>query len=425
MAKKKVARRPAPQAETDKVQTSADVPAKKPTPPRKPSPLTAPVLRPKTAAPVKDLEVHSLDDMFDNPVAFRFAFIGVGQAGGRMVETFYRCGYQRVVAINTAASDLEDLDDTLVKLDFGYGGAGKDPERAREIAEIEQERIWDALTEGLGRDFDYLIVCAGLGGGTGSGCSPVVVDVARKYAETYGSKNCKVGAVISMPSQNEGPAVCTNAVNSFRDLFDQDPELTPMIIIDNGRISEIYKPSLRDKFPVANQETVNMLHLFNQLAAQKSNIITFDRADFATILNSGLITFSAADLSACDTPGKLNSMIREQMESSVLADVDVSTGSVAGCIFLCGTNVTSTYPDSFFDSGFEMMTRLLEEDSMVHRGVYEIPEEDNLPNALISYTIIGGLQAPVECIEKLSSQGTMKVRGLDVVQFLGLTEVDD
>ena len=35
-------------------------------------------------------------------VAFKFAFIGAGQGGGRLAETFFELGYRRVCAINTA-----------------------------------------------------------------------------------------------------------------------------------------------------------------------------------------------------------------------------------------------------------------------------------------------------------------------------------
>ena len=85
---------------------------------------------PETPDPVNTSEIV---DTFEHPVAFKFAFVGVGQAGGRIARTFQELGYARVCAINTAAADLAELKTfpENTKLDIGeQQGAGKDPEVA-------------------------------------------------------------------------------------------------------------------------------------------------------------------------------------------------------------------------------------------------------------------------------------------------------
>jgi cell division GTPase FtsZ len=77
-------------------------------------------------------------------VAFKFAFIGAGQGGSRIAETFNKFGYRKIAAINTAEQDLNTikLDN---KLCIGDGGAGKDPEKAAEIYKSKEEDVLDFM----------------------------------------------------------------------------------------------------------------------------------------------------------------------------------------------------------------------------------------------------------------------------------------
>ena len=59
--------------------------------------------------------------------AFKFAFIGAGQGGSRIAETFYDFGYRKVAVLNTAQQDLNTIKKVPHKLCIGEGGAGKDP----------------------------------------------------------------------------------------------------------------------------------------------------------------------------------------------------------------------------------------------------------------------------------------------------------
>ena len=65
-------------------------------------------------------------------VAFKFAFIGAGQGGSRIAESFYNLGYRKLSAINTAQQDLNTIK-LENKLCIGDGGAGKDPSKAEKL----------------------------------------------------------------------------------------------------------------------------------------------------------------------------------------------------------------------------------------------------------------------------------------------------
>ncbi len=53
-------------------------------------------------------ETKKIEDEFDG--AFNFAFIGAGQGGGRIAETFHKFGYRRVCALNTSPPRFEYLE---------------------------------------------------------------------------------------------------------------------------------------------------------------------------------------------------------------------------------------------------------------------------------------------------------------------------
>ena len=62
----------------------------------------------------------------------RYAWLGSGQCGGRLVKSFYDLGYKKVLAMNTAYHDLDMLEIPVgqkLLMDIGELGAGKDIER--------------------------------------------------------------------------------------------------------------------------------------------------------------------------------------------------------------------------------------------------------------------------------------------------------
>jgi cell division protein FtsZ len=111
----------------------------------------------------------------DNPTIIKV--IGVGGAGGNAVEHMIRERVQGVefICINTDGQALKSSNaDHKLQLGPGLGAGGK-PEKAREYAEPERERIAEVL-----RGSHMAFITAGMGGGTGTGAAPVVAEVARE-----------------------------------------------------------------------------------------------------------------------------------------------------------------------------------------------------------------------------------------------------
>jgi cell division GTPase FtsZ len=357
---------------------------------------------------------HEVNDRFEYDVAFRMGFVGVGQGGGRIAETFYKMGYGRVGVVNTAKADLDEVDDAIIKLDLATGGAGKDPEYGAASINGKDELVWDLFTRALGKQCEYLLVCASLGGGTGSGASTKVLEVARKYMEECGADPSRVGMIVSLPDPHEGHTVCRNAVYAFERLYKMAP--SPMVIIDNRRIGEIYdNPGVLQFYPLCNSQVAKLFHLFNRLAVQRTKLMTFDRADFATLLDAGIIAFGASQIDQYNSGADISEAIRGQLANTLLAPVDLSKGKRAGCIFVGGTKVLEEIPMEFFGGGFDMLNRMLAEGSMVHRGIYEGTSPD-----LRCYTMIADLPPPTQRLHQLAAKGSVPVEGL--AKFLGVQD---
>ncbi len=112
-----------------------------------------------------------------DPNATVIKVVGVGGAGGNAVEHMIREGVGGVefICCNTDAQALKHSS-AGIKLQLGPGlGAGGKPERAREHAQSERDKIAEALAGA-----HMCFITAGMGGGTGTGAAPVIAEVARE-----------------------------------------------------------------------------------------------------------------------------------------------------------------------------------------------------------------------------------------------------
>jgi cell division GTPase FtsZ len=352
-----------------------------------------------------------IEDTFDYDTAFNLAFVGVGQGGSRIAEAFYKLGYRRVAAINTALQDLSAISiPDRNKLNIGGGGAGKDPDVAAAAIADKDEDVYDLLKRSWGRDVDYAIVCLGAGGGTGSGASAKVIQMARQLLEESG-KEVRVGVIVALPKNSEGQKPAKNAIHTVRQLAKLRP--SPTIIIDNERVREIYNPTPSKEYPVANGSIAKYLHLFDRLAAQDSEHTSFDRADLGRLLDAGVLAFGAQRITEWGDEADLSRAIRVQLGSTLLADIDLRLGRQAGLLFVMGAEVYDTIKTSMLDHAFEMMNRILAEGSTVYRGVYK-----STSPGLTALSLVAELPWPRERLLELAKLGGVDKKLLK--DFLGV-----
>jgi len=150
--------------------------------------------------------------------AVRYAWLGGGQCGGRLVKAFNDIGYGKVLAVNTTNNDLDLLglpDKQKYLMDIGVNGAGKDMERGRDAINLCKQEVLHCVEQVFGEEFDHIMVCLGAGGGTGGGGATGMIEVAKNYARRIGLKkpSKRVGVLMTLPTVGEAssPLIARNA----------------------------------------------------------------------------------------------------------------------------------------------------------------------------------------------------------------------
>lgn len=158
---------------------------------------------------------------------------GVGGGGGNAITRMHEnLGVRGIefIAINT---DSQDLEKTNVRRKIHIGknltrglGTGMNPDLGRQAAEENRSEIVEAA-----KGADLVFVTAGLGGGTGSGASPLVADIARE-------QGALTIAIVTKPFTFEGSQrmrVAEEALARLREKVDA------IIVVPNDRIFSIIK----------------------------------------------------------------------------------------------------------------------------------------------------------------------------------------
>jgi cell division GTPase FtsZ len=337
--------------------------------------------------------------------AFRFAFIGSGQGGSRLAHTFWQLGYRRVCAINTASQDLATLPlPEERKMAIGNGGAGKNPAAAAAIFKDKAEDVLDFMRRSFGPVYDRTIVCVGAGGGTGAG---TVVDLVMKARELQIANKCsseQVGVIVALPKITEGKKPNANAFFVLEDLVElvNSKVVSPLIILDNERISALYPGLAIDPFwQRANSSICSLFDLFNTICVQQSTYTSFDPNDFKTILDSGLIVFGATPVAKWQEAGAISFALRDNLKKNILSGgVNLGTGNIGAAIVIASRNILNTVPHEHLDMAFDQLTRLLQPGSMIHRGIYSGSKE-----TMAVYSAIGGLRKPEDKLAELRRLG--------------------
>jgi cell division GTPase FtsZ len=348
-------------------------------------------------------------------VAFKFAFVGVGQAGGRLARQFHQYGYRRVCAINTAQADLQLLklpDENKLVIGETKGGAGGDPEVGKLAVLHDREKVHDLMLSSFGEDFDRIFVCASIGGGTGAGGCQEVVDIAKEMMARLElsdkeGKDPRVGMILVLPRESDGPASYASAGNVLAEVVEKAGDrISPVIMIDNQRFDKSYPDAAVSQFfGKTNHAVCSIFHLLNLVSAQPSAITPFDPKDYETVLSSGILTFGAAPIAQWQGQDAIGDGIRKLMtHQAMVSGVDISTASVAGCVLVAGQSILDNLPNSHLEKAYSMLARMINKDAgaAIRRGVYSGSKEN-----VAMYVVLGGLDKPDERIASLKKRGNV------------------
>ncbi|UCH24624.1 MAG: cell division protein FtsZ [Trueperaceae bacterium] len=202
--------------------------------------------------------------------------MGLGGGGNNAVNRMIESNLQGVefIAANTDAQVLAtSLADTRIQMGDHLTkglGAGANPEIGEEAALEDRDRIAETL-----RGADLVFITAGLGGGTGTGSSPVVAEVARELGAL-------TVAVVTTPFSFEGPRRLRQAEEGLRKLEDK---VDALIVVENQRLlsSLDRKVKLTDAFRVADRVLYHGVRGISDVI-NVPGLINVDFADVKTLL---------------------------------------------------------------------------------------------------------------------------------------------
>ena len=202
---------------------------------------------------------------------------GVGGGGGNAVERMLSTGLEDVefVAINTDAQALK-RSPAQRRLQIGVElagglGAGAEPDRGRMAAEEDREAVAKMISGA-----DMIFLTTGLGGGTGTGASPVVAEEAKKAGAL-------TVAIVTLPFSFEGPERMENALRGLAEL---EAHVDTLIVVPNDRVAAMCENNnmpLLNAFKQADEVLDNGVRAVTELITV-TGLINVDFADVRTIM---------------------------------------------------------------------------------------------------------------------------------------------
>lgn len=213
----------------------------------------------------------------DNATTAIIKVIGIGGGGGNAINHMVEAGINGVnfISANTDAQALNSSKaDTLVQLgqEITRGlGAGADPEIGRLAAQENRDRVRDLLNGA-----DMVFITCGMGGGTGTGATPIVAEVAKELGVL-------TVAVVTKPFSFEGKKRMAIADSGIARLA---KSVDSLITIPNDKLLSVLGKdiSLLNAFKSANNVLLGAVQGIAELIT-KPGLINVDFADVRTVMS--------------------------------------------------------------------------------------------------------------------------------------------
>ncbi|MEM2932655.1 MAG: cell division protein FtsZ [Candidatus Pacearchaeota archaeon] len=208
----------------------------------------------------------------------RIKVFGIGGAGNNTINRMSEVGIKgaELIAVNTDAQDLlyTNADyKILIGKELTKGlGAGSDPKIGEEAAKETENDIKKKL-----EDADLCFITCGLGGGTGTGASPVIAEIGKKL-------NVLTIAVVTLPFSIEGNRRYENAIAGLEKL---ESLVNTLIVIPNDKLLELAPDlPLQTAFKIADEVLTNAVKGIAELIT-KPGLVNLDFADVRAIMSNG------------------------------------------------------------------------------------------------------------------------------------------
>jgi cell division protein FtsZ len=207
----------------------------------------------------------------------KIVVVGVGGAGNNTINRLKNIGIDgaTTIAVNTDKQHLMIVradKKVLIGRSLTKGlGAGGYPEMGRKAAELARGTLEELL-----KDADMVFICAGMGGGTGTGAAPVIAEVAKKQ-----------GAIVIGMVQTPFRVEKARIWKAEEGLENLRAQADTVVVLDNNKLIE-YVPNLpiEQAFSVMDQLVAETIKGVSNTITQPS-MMNIDFADVKAVMGEG------------------------------------------------------------------------------------------------------------------------------------------
>src|SRR3989344_295441 len=300
--------------------------------------------------------------------------IGVGGGGCNMINWLYKKGIKgaEIIACNTDKQHLDITDSDrkfLLGRDVTRGlGCGGFPNKGAEAARESLQEFKQSL-----KGSDVVFVCAGMGGGTGTGAAPVIAQVAK-------DTDAIVIGTVTMPFKIERARIdkAEFGLQQLRQVSDT------VIVIDNNRLVHIAgNLPVQQAFAVANELIATMIRGIVETIAVPS-LVNLDYADVKAIMQDGGV--SAIGVGVSDTTNRVEEAVKGALSNPLL---EISYKGATGALIHVEGGPDMTL-DEVNRIG-ELVTESLDQDANV---IWGARVSEAMKGKIAVMTIITGVNSP-------------------------------
>ena len=358
----------------------------------------------KQKLPEKHAEIdNELEQMLTTQKA-KIKVVGCGGGGNNTINRITEVGVigAETIAINTDAQDLlytsADKKILIGKETTKGLGAGSVPKIGEEAAKEQETDIKHALTGA-----DMVFVTCGLGGGTGTGASPIVAEVAKKMGAL-------VVGVVTMPFAMEGQRRYENAVIGLEKM---ESIVDTLIVIPNDKLLELAPElPLHTAFKVADEILTNAVKGIAELVT-RAGLVNLDFADIRAVMENGGVALIGVGES--DSENRAVEAV-EKAISNPLLEVDIG-GAAGALINVCGG------PDMTLNEARRVVESISDRISEDAKIIWGAQISEDLAGTLRVLLIVTGVQSS-QIFGTTPKKKKVAGRVKEIEQELGIEFID-
>ncbi|NQS98885.1 MAG: hypothetical protein HQ591_10555 [candidate division Zixibacteria bacterium] len=352
------------------------------------------------------------------PKSIRWGVIGLGRCGGNFAEEFYLRGYP-AIAINSSHTDLRAGKLPSDKQFFvglrRQDGAGQDMALGERCLTVNKKRLLESIAREMD-DVAYILLTAGLGGGTGSGIGTLSFIMAEL--------DIPMSALTALPWDGESTVSKVNAVRALNKLINSP--VNSIALIDNQKIlSKAADSPLSELYLRPNRELVDTFDGINRISLNPAvkPLIGFDSEDLKRFFTTrGILLLGKISLDSIDFGRNENliARLREMWEDGgwLHPGRDFNQATMAGVVILAPPALLKKTSAAHFEKVIAAVKNIVSS-SGIYTGIFQTAA-DNIP---LLYTIIAGMPLP-ERVEQLTRQAKAEGKMLALKSTEGKLELN-